>query len=79
MKMGFNQFLMFVTFQYRGFNHFELYCTLTIEVWLKLTIHFDCRYLELLNACIFSLVFIVLNARDRNKSKYPSDVFLNIL
>ena len=25
-KNEFNQFLMFVTFQYRGFNHLELPC-----------------------------------------------------
>ena len=67
---------MFVTFQYRGLNHSDLYCTLIIVAWLKLNIHFDCRYLELLNEGTFSLVFIVLNARDRNKSKYPSVVFL---
>ena len=69
---------MFVTFQYRGLNHLELYCTLTIKAWLKSDINFDCRYLELLNACIFSLVVIVLNVRDRNESKYPSIVFLSI-
>ena len=28
-KMGFNHFLMFVTFQYRGLNYLDLYCTLT--------------------------------------------------
>ena len=38
-------FLMVVTFQYRGLNHLD--CTLTIEAWLILNIHFDCRYLEL--------------------------------
>ena len=41
----------------RGLNHLELYCTLTIEAWLKLNIHFDRGYLELYNACIISLVF----------------------
>ena len=51
----------------------ELYCTLTIVAY-----PFDCKCLELLNACIFSLVFYVLNARDRNESKYPSIVFLGI-
>ena len=28
-KMGSIIFLMFVTFQYRGLNYLELYCTLT--------------------------------------------------
>ena len=28
--------------------------------------------------CILSLVFIVLNVRDRTESKYPSIVFLSI-
>ena len=41
IKMGFNYFLMFVTFQYRGLHHLELYCTLTIETWLKLKMQFD--------------------------------------
>ena len=27
-KMGFNLFLMFVTFQFRGLHHLELYCTI---------------------------------------------------
>ena len=53
--------------------------TITIEAWLKLNMHFDCRNLLLLNTCIFSLVFIVLNARDRNESKYPSFVFPSLL
>ena len=51
-KMGLNHFRMGVTFQYRGFNHLEWYCALIIEAWLKLNIRFDCRYLELLNACL---------------------------
>ena len=55
-----------------------MYCTLIIEVRLKLNIQFDCRYLELWNACIISLVFIVLNVRDGAESKYPSIVFLSI-
>ena len=42
----------------------ELYCILTIEAWLKLSISFDCRYLILCTACIFSLIFIVLNVRE---------------
>ena len=56
----------------------ELHCTLTIEAWHKLNMHFDCGYLELCNACIFGLVYIVLNVRDRTESKYPSIVFLSI-
>ena len=32
--MGFNHFLMFVTFRYRGLHHLDLYCTLINEVWL---------------------------------------------
>ena len=31
---------MFATFQYVEFNHLELLCTLSIEAWLKLNIHF---------------------------------------
>ena len=69
---------MFVTFQYRGLHHLDMYCTLIIEAWLKLNIRFDCRYLELWNAFIICLVFIVLNVRDRTESKYPSIVFLSI-
>ena len=38
----------------------ELYCTFTIKAWLKLNMHFDCRYLELCYACIFRLVYIVI-------------------
>ena len=49
----------------------ELYCTLTIETWLKSNMHFECKYLELLNASIFRLVFSVLNVRDGLESKYP--------
>ena len=36
-------------------------------------------YMELWNACIISLVFIVLNVRDGTDSKYPSTVFLSIV
>ena len=32
---------MFVTFQYRGITHVDMYCTLTIETWLKLNMHFN--------------------------------------
>ena len=69
---------MFVTFQYRGLHHLDMYCTLIIEAWLKLNIQFDCRYLELVNVCIIGLYFIVLNVRDGTESKYPSIVFLSI-
>ena len=78
IKIGFNHFWMLVTFQYRGLLHLDMYCTLIIEAWLKSNIHFNCRYLELWNACIISLVFIVLNVRDGTESKYPSIVFLSI-
>ena len=78
IKMGFNHFWMFVTFQYRGLHHLDMYCTLIIEVWLKSNIHFDCRYLGLWYTCIVSLVLIVLNVRDGIESKYPSIVFLSI-
>ena len=44
---GLNQLLMFATIQYRGLNHLDLYCILTIEAWPKLYVNFDCRYLEL--------------------------------
>ena len=47
IKKGFNDFLMFVIFQYRGLNHLELHCTLTIEAWLNLNINVDCKYLKL--------------------------------
>ena len=78
--MGFNRFWMLVTFQYRGLHHLDMYCTSMIEAWLKSNIHFDCRYLELWNVCIISLIFIVLiNVRDGTESKYPSIVFLGIL
>ena len=70
---------MFVNFKYKGLHDLELYCTLIIEAWLKLNIQFDRRYLELYNACIFGLVFIVLNVRDGTESKYPSIVFLSIV
>ena len=69
---------MFVTFQYRGLHHLDLSCSLIIEAWLKSNNQFDCRYLELGNACIIGLVFIVLNVRDGTESKYPSIVFLSI-
>ena len=64
---------MFVTFQYRGLNDLELYCTLTIETWLKIN-----RYLELYNACIISLVSVALNVGDGIESKYSSIVFQSI-
>ena len=67
--------ILFVTFQYRVLNHLELYCILTIEACLKLSINFNCRYLELCNACIFSLMFTVLNVRDEIESKCPSIAF----
>ena len=68
---------MFDNLQYRGLNHLQLYCIFGIEVWLELNMHFNCRYLGLLNACIFRLVYIVLNVRDEMKSKYSSIVFLS--
>ena len=77
-KMWFNQFLRYVHFQYRGFHHLELHCILIIEAWLNLNINFDCRYLELWTACIFSLHFIVLKVRNKIDCKYPSIVFLSI-
>ena len=69
---------MRVTFQYRGLHHLDLYCTLIIGAWLELNIQFDCRYMELLNACIIGLDFIVLNVRCGTESKYPSIVILSI-
>ena len=47
-----------------------------IKTWLEWNIH--CRYLELWNACLNSLVFIALNVRYRTESKFPSIVFLSI-
>ena len=46
-KQKFNHFRMCVTFQHRGLHHLDMYCTLINEAWLKSSIHFDCRYLEL--------------------------------
>ena len=63
---------MFVTFQYRGLHHLDVYCTLTIEALMKSRIHLYCRCLELLNAFTISLVFIKLKERDGTDSKYPS-------
>ena len=75
-KNGFNHFWMFVTSV--SMHHLDLYCSLIIEAWLKTNIRFDCRYLELWNACIISLLYIVLNVRDGTESKYHSIVFLSI-
>ena len=72
--MGFNHCLMFATLN-KWLNHLELSCTLTIETWLKSSMHFDCKYLGLRNVCTFSLVYIVLDVRDGTESKYPSIVF----
>ena len=49
LKIGFNHFRVFVTFQYKRLYHLDTfkYCTLIIEAWLKSNIHFDCIYLEL--------------------------------
>ena len=69
---------MFVTFQYRGLHHLELYCTLTTGACLKLSMHFDCRYLELRNACIYRLVYIVSKVRNAPESEYRSIDFLSI-
>ena len=66
-------------FQYRVLNHLKLYCIFATEAWLKFNINFDSRYLVLLTAFKFSLVFFVLNLRDKIESKYPSIVFLSIL
>ena len=46
-KLDFSHFFMFVTFQYRGLRHLDMYCTLIIDAWLKSNFHLDCRYLEL--------------------------------
>ena len=66
-----------MNFQYSGCNHSKLYCSLTIEAWLKLNMYFECRYLKLWNACVPNLVYIELNISDGIDSKYPSIVFLN--
>ena len=31
IKMGFNRFLMFVTFQYRGLHHLGMHCSLITD------------------------------------------------
>ena len=58
-----------------GLNHLEMHCTLTIETLLKSNMYFYSSYLELCNACVFGLVYIVLDIRDGMESKYPSIVF----
>ena len=78
-RNGFQSLRMFVMFQYRELHHLDLYCTLIVEARLKSNIHFDCRYLELWNVSIISLVFNVLYVRDWIESKYPSIIFLSIL
>ena len=37
-----------------------MYCTLNIESWLKLNMHIDSSYLDLLNACILKLVYLTI-------------------
>ena len=49
--------------------HFAFIC---FAANLNINLNFGCRYLEILNASIFSLVFIVLNVRDGIESKTPS-------
>ena len=67
---------MFANFKFRGLNHLELYCTLTNEARIKISMHFDSNYMELWNACIFRLAYILLNVRDEMESKYPwSELF----
>ena len=39
--------------------------------------HFDSRYLELLNACIFKLIYVLLNVGNGIEFQYPSIVFLS--
>ena len=70
---------MFECFIIEGLHHFDLYCNSIIEACPKSSIHFDCRYMEVRNACIISSVFIILNVRDGTESKYPSIVFQSIL
>ena len=73
--MGFNQCLRFVTFQYIGFNHLELYCILTIVAWLNLT---SILIADIWNyePHVYLFIFFVLNVRTTIESKYPSIVFL---
>ena len=59
---------MFVTFQYIGLHHLDLYCTLIIEGMLNSNIQFYCRYPELRNSCIIGFFFIVMNVRDGTES-----------
>ena len=42
IKWGLIFFEFLWTSHNRGFNRLELYCTITIEAWLKLNLHFDC-------------------------------------
>ena len=57
---------MLVTYQFIGLHHLNMYCTLSIEAYLKSNIHFD---LSLSNACIISFVFTLLNVRDGTESR----------
>ena len=68
IKMGFNHFWTFVTFWYRGMHHcgFVQYLNHWSVTEMKL---------ELRNACIISLGFIVLKVWDGTESKYSSIVF----
>ena len=57
----------------------EVYCTLIIEVWHKLNMRFDSKYLDL-NTCTLKLIYISLNVRNGIEFQYPSIVvFLSIL
>ena len=56
-----------------GFDYLDLYCTMTIEVWLKSNTHVDSRLLELLNACTMKLAQRSIELKVRNGIlEYPS-------
>ena len=48
----------------------ELYCTLTMQAWLKVNMHFNNRYLELFNACILKKKKKQHSNNVRNRIKY---------
>ena len=59
MKMDLNHFFNVCKLSVWRVKQFGAVLYLSIEAWLKSSMHFDCRYLELLNACVFRLAYIV--------------------
>ena len=56
--------------------HLELHCTVIIEAWLKINMHYDSTsYLELLNARTVKVVYILLNVKKRNRISISFNCF----